>query len=1554
MSTNSLNHKDLSIFDDYFIGLDCGTESVGWAVTDKNYQIPTLRGKSAWGVRLFQEGQTAAKRRVFRTTRNNMKRRKKRLNWLIRLLSNEVNKVDPMFLQSMHESKFWLEDKQVYDFNTQKYAENTDGTVKKLNKKHTLFNDSDYTDKDFHKDFPTIYHLRSFLANPTASANTASADNVKQSRVDIRHYFLAIHHILKYRGHFLFEGSKFELEGGYEELFNEFTDICTDAKLNFTDFDGIRLKEILESKDGKNDKKKKLKGLFAESEEEAEAKEANEEYVAVLNRDKVAELLAGSKVKLEDLLNQKDAESETKFSVLDSAEKIEEVLQQATSIDLIAAEIIEVCKNLVDWALLNDLMQGHKFISDSMVKRYEEHKADLQKLKLIFKVYDLDKSFFDADYAAYIGSLSRPYRNMTPEQIKQKGDKRGKKLSQSDLSKKIVKIFEEKWIELETTDEFGETIKTRNMPEDVQKIYNKAKEGDKLLPKQKGDIGRTIPYQIHYAELQEILKNMSEQYPGVLEKISDDVPATDSDDVDGYTVDCVVRRILQLHSFRIPYYVGHLNGFDDKNNDVSSLPERQKPWAEIERTAGADDQEGQSCEITPWNFDLKVKKDKSAEKFIKRMTEKCTYLRKEDVLAKNSILYSKYSLLNELNNLKIDGDRISPDVKIMLFNWFYKTKNTKTLTTKQIEKYLKENNISGSVSGLNESIKGNYSSWHDYRKVFSTDQQNDKTMMMFEQIIEWVMLLKESKDMLKKKVEKFFDQNSMKLTPDNWDAIKRLSYTGWGRFSRKFLADLKVPLVNLDEKRLDFREDEGDYRSQDISIIEAMEFGNYNQMELMANAIGFGGDNGLIAKENGASKIEGKIKYSDVDGYYASPSVKKMVWQTVKVVQELVKVAGGKEGKHPTKIMIEMARSEESKNQTSSRKKQLEKLYGEIKNDVEATDIARRLADEDESRLRSKNVYLYYTQMGKCMYCGKPIDENSLRTGNGIDIDHIYPRSKTKDDSLTQNLVLVCSEHNSKKSDIYPIPGDFRQEGLWKMLKGHKLITNEKFERLMRTTYLSDDELAKFINRQLVETRQSTKIVAELLKRAFSNTDIVYVKGNDVSEFRQHYKIIKVREMNDLHHAKDAYLNIVVGNVLHEKFTKPYQSDRDDFMRRFRPKNDGEERFEENGREREGRYSLNFHTIFGDGEWRPRKQYRSEIYQAYKESYKEHLEKGDESSKKYNLNEFINERLDEYKDKVWQAKPGIFGKKKDEIVWSYDDTRPLVIAQAKKNDVVVSEEVFESKDLIWKATVFPKGSSTGDIPLKYSDERFEDVDKYGKYSSLQTAHMVLVETIAGKKQGERTLQVMPTVIMKTTDEFRKQQLIQKHFSNEKILLNVKLNSLILWEGYPMRLRGSRAYSNAYQIYLDAFSQKYIKTLIKFDKKMTDAKKFKKELIISSRDGLSKVVNNTLYNSFIKICSSKNFINRMNNILPVLRKGKEEFSSLQTEDQVTILLQILKYLSQIPGFCPDLKLIGGTTNSGGNGAIFNVSKASSAVLITQSVTGLFEKRIDLKTIEKADD
>ena len=162
---------------DYYIGLDCGTESVGFAVTDTEYNILRAKGKSLWGVRLFDEASTAEERRMFRSARRRYMRRKERTKLLQSLFAEEIDKVDPGFLLRLNDSAYLREDKHIDQPNS-------------------LFNDKGYTDREYYDDYPTIYHLRKALIEGKAPK-------------DIRLIYLAIHHIMKHRGHFLFEGKDF-------------------------------------------------------------------------------------------------------------------------------------------------------------------------------------------------------------------------------------------------------------------------------------------------------------------------------------------------------------------------------------------------------------------------------------------------------------------------------------------------------------------------------------------------------------------------------------------------------------------------------------------------------------------------------------------------------------------------------------------------------------------------------------------------------------------------------------------------------------------------------------------------------------------------------------------------------------------------------------------------------------------------------------------------------------------------------------------------------------------------------------------------------------------------------------------------------------------------------------------------------------------------------------------------------------------------------------------------------------------------------------------------
>ena len=73
---NKILVKEAAMEKDYYLGLDMGSGSVGWAVTDDQYHVLRAHGKAMWGTRLFESANTAEERRINRTPRRRLKRRR--------------------------------------------------------------------------------------------------------------------------------------------------------------------------------------------------------------------------------------------------------------------------------------------------------------------------------------------------------------------------------------------------------------------------------------------------------------------------------------------------------------------------------------------------------------------------------------------------------------------------------------------------------------------------------------------------------------------------------------------------------------------------------------------------------------------------------------------------------------------------------------------------------------------------------------------------------------------------------------------------------------------------------------------------------------------------------------------------------------------------------------------------------------------------------------------------------------------------------------------------------------------------------------------------------------------------------------------------------------------------------------------------------------------------------------------------------------------------------------------------------------------------------------
>lgn len=1025
--------------EEYYLGLDIGTNSVGYAVTDPQYKILKYHGEPMWGSHVFEEGSQCAERRGFRTARRRLNRRQQRVRLVQEIFAHEIEKVDSRFFLRLKESALYRED-----------ANGNDPFI--------LFNDNGYTDKEYYLKYPTIHHLIMDLIDD-------------ENPHDVRLVYLAVAWLVAHRGHFLSDVEKTNVEKvldfstSYNALKEMYSGIGQD--LPWIDEEET-FKNILLKKCGVKDKEKAFKDKLLKNNSNKKNSDITEES-EVLGISAVITLLSGGTVAADKLFVQAEFQDKISISFKKNEDEFEQIL---TELDEYAEYLLKI-RAVYDWAVLYEASKGQVYISKAKIEVYEQHKKDLAGLKAFIRKYCPDKYneiFRDAgdnNYVAY--SYNFNSLNLTD------GEKRPKrKASQEDFCTYIRKIVKDIKCEMEDEEFYDD-------------MWQRLELGT-FMPKQVNTDNRVLPYQLYYFELARLLGRVSAYLPFINEK-----------DNDGYITK---EKLLSIMEFRIPYYVGPLHRENKDNNSFA--------W--IKRKAQG--------RIYPWNYEEKIDLDASEQAFINKMTNQCSYLPGEDVLPKYSLLYCKYEVLNEINNIKINGQKITVECKKGIFGLF---KKNKKVTVKKIKDFLISNNYMGTsdeITGLDISVKSSLKSYHDFRKMLENKIVNE------EDVEEIIKRLTYTED--KKRINRYLEENYPNISEEDRRYISKLKYKDFGRLSEKFLTGIKGVVKETGEI---------------LSVIQIMLETNDNLMQIIFS------DHYMIKD---ALERERKDYYSEhpasveqiLSDMYISNAVKRPIYRTLDIISDVTKACQNA----PRKIFVEMARGGGEKGKrTISRRDKIKELYKNMdKQEVreiskEISELLGELDKKTDNELQSEVLFLYFMQLGICMYSGDPIDITKLKSDAYVNVDHIYPQAYVKDDSLN-NKVLVKSKLNGEKSDNYPINKDIRDKmsSIWKHYRKEGLISEEKYNRLTRKTPFTDEEKQGFVNRQLVETRQSTKAVAEILKMMFPETEVVYVKAGLASEFRHVFRIIKSRQINDLHHAKDAYLNVVCGNVYHSTFTKNF------------------------------------------------------------------------------------------------------------------------------------------------------------------------------------------------------------------------------------------------------------------------------------------------------------------------------------------------------------------------------------------------------------------------------
>ncbi|SDM20938.1 CRISPR-associated endonuclease Csn1 [Kandleria vitulina] len=1217
----------------YNIGLDIGDASVGWAVVDEHYNLLKRHGKHMWGSRLFTQANTAVERRSSRSIRRRYNKRRERIRLLRGIMEEMVLEKDPTFFIRLANVSF-LDHEDKKDFLGNKFKSN-----------YNLFIDEEFNDKTYYEKYPTIYHLRKHLCE-------------SKEKEDPRLIYLALHHIVKYRGNFLYEGQKFTMDVSNieEKMINVLSQF---NEINLFDYeeDTHKIDEVLNVLKEPLTKKHKSDKVLALFETTKETKSAYKE---------LCNALVGNKFNVTKMLKEADLhdedEKEISFKFSDATFDDAFVEKQPLLGDCV--EFIDLLHDIYSWVELQNILgsahTSEPSISAAMIQRYEDHKNDLKLLKDVIRKY-LPKKYFEVfrdekskknNYCNYINHPSK-----TPV---------------DEFYKYIKKLIE-------------------NIDDpDVNTILDKM-ELETFMLKQNSRTNGAIPYQMQLDELNKILENQAPYYPSLKEN------------------EDKIRSIL---TFRIPYYFGPLNPTKDHEFD----------W--IKKLEGKENER-----ILPWNVNEIVDVDKTADEFIKRMRNFCTYFPNEPVMAKNSLTVSKYEVLNEINKLRINDHLIKRDMKDKMLHTLFM--DHKSISANAMKKWLVKNQYFSNTDDIKiegfqkeNACSTSLTPWIDFTKIFG--EINNSNYELIEKIIYDITVFEDEK-ILKRRLRKVYE-----LDDDKIKKILKLRYSGWSRLSKKLLNGIKSNVIG--------REPE--------TIIQVMERTNMNLMQVINDdKLGFK----KTIEEANSKEITGKFKYDEVRDLAGSPAIKRGIWQALLIVDEIKKIMGHE----PAHVYIEFARNEDEKERTDSFIKKTQALYKDydFEDEAEKSALNDLKKEDNKSKIRSERLKLYYTQMGKCMYTGKALDIDKLET---YQVDHIVPQSLLKDDSI-DNKVLVLSSENQRKLDDLVIPSSIRNKmyGFWEKLFNNKIISPKKFYSLIKTEFNEKDQ-ERFINRQIVETRQITKHVAQIIDNHYENTKVVTVRADLSHQFRERYHIYKNRDINDFHHAHDAYIATILGTYIGHRFE-----------------------------------SLDAKYIYGE--------------------YQKIFRNNKNRDKEFNKNKdgfILNSMRNLYAD-----------KDTGEVVWD-PEWISRIKKCFYYNDCFVTKKLEENNGSFFNLTVRPndehseKGTTIAKVPV---NKLRSNVHKYGGFEGLQYG---IVAIKGKKKKGKKIVDVNKLVgiplMYKNVDDETKINYIKESEGLEevKIVKEIFKNQLIEINGGLFYVTSPTEIVNARQLILDVNSTRIIDGIYK--------------------------------------------------------------------------------------------------------------------------------------------
>ena len=328
---------------------------------------------------------------------------------------------------------------------------------------------------------------------------------------------------------------------------------------------------------------------------------------------------------------------------------------------------------------------------------------------------------------------------------------------------------------------------------------------------------------------------------------------------------------------------------------------------------------------------------------------------------------------------------------------------------------------------------------------------------------------------------------------------------------------------------------------------------------------------------------------------------------------------------------------------------------------------------------------------------------------------------------------------------------------------------------------------------------------------------------------------------------------------------------------------------------------------------------------------------------KYSLNQIFNFDLEKNGKVIWK-------KGRDGSIKCVNDT-------LSRNNILFTRYAFCNKGGFFKQTLKAapedKKKAKGLIPIKKGMETW----KYGGYTSVNLSHFMLVASEDKKGREIRTIETVPLYRKK---EFEKNpdamiQYCEEFYGlkNPRVIIPcIKKNARLVVNGFPMHLKGSSGkqlkLQGAVQLCLNKEKVPYLKKVTKYLEDNAKRRDKRTLLEVSTFSGINNEDNIVLYDLFIDKLSNTIYQYRPVNPIENLIKRRDRFIELDLAEQCFVLGEVL-HLFQCKPLSADLRLIGASQSTGEIVVWKKINNCSSVKLVSQSVTGIKERVMDLLSI-----